>query len=136
MDAVDRGLRKIILNEKSSGELFLKAVDKADRFFDLKRKPEEDAAVICEIVEQEMNRIRGLSDPDLEQYAELLKSPQLDQEFHNMIEAKKRGQLYAIERGEVITGRGHTYNITAKPKNRPKPGKKKASEASPQEAPR
>jgi hypothetical protein len=125
MDAVDRGLRKIILNDKSPGELFLKAVDKADRFFDLKRKPEEDAVAICEIVDQEMQRIRGLSDQELENYQELLKNPKLDEEFHNMIEAKKRGQLYAPERGEVVEGRGHTFNITEKPKNRKQNVKKR-----------
>jgi len=133
IDVVDKKLRKIILDGKSSGELVLKAVDKFDRLFDLKRKPEEDAVAICEIVEHEMNRIRGLSDQELENYAELLKSPKLDEEFHNMIEAKKRGQLYAIERGEVVTGRGHTFAITAKPKNRRQNVKRKTKEEKPPE---
>jgi len=133
IDVVDKKLRKIILDGKSSGELVLKAVDKFDRLFDLKRKPEEDAVAICEIVEHEMNRIRGLSDQELENYAELLKSPKLDEEFHNMIEAKKRGQLYAIERGEIVTGRGHTFAITAKPKNRRQNVKRKTKEEKPPE---
>jgi hypothetical protein len=130
MDIVDTKLKKILTNPKSSGELLLKTIKEADRLFDLKRKPEEDAVAIAKVVEQEMTRIRGLSDDALMSYAEQLKNPLLDDEFNNLVEAQKRGMLYAIENGEVRDSKKLAQNLTHKTRTR-KPPKRK--EQPPQE---
>ncbi len=124
MDIVDTKLKKILTNPKSSGELLLKTIKEADRLFDLKRKPEEDAVAISKVVEQEMNRIRSLSDDGLMSYAEQLKNPLLDDEFNNLVEAQKRGMLYAIENGDIRDSKPLSHNVAHKTRVR-KPQKKR-----------
>jgi len=124
MDIVDTKLKKILTNPKSSGELLLKTIKEADRLFDLKRKPEEDAVAIAKVVEQEMNRIRSLSDDGLMSYAEQLKNPLLDDEFNNLVEAQKRGMLYAIENGDIRDSKQLAHNVSRKTRNRKPPQRK------------
>lgn len=124
MDIVDTKLKKILTNPKSSGELLLKTIKEADRLFDLKRKPEEDAVAIAKVVEQEMNRIRSLSDDGLMSYAEQLKNPLLDDEFNNLVEAQKRGMLYAIENGDIRDSKQLSHNVSRKTRNRKPPQRK------------
>lgn len=128
MDIVDTKLKKILTNPKSSGELLLKTIKEADRLFDLKRKPEEDAVAISKVVEQEMTRIRSLSDDALMSYAEQLKNPLLDDEFNNLVEAQKRGMLYAIENGEIRDSKKLAQNVSHKTRVRKPPKKKEQSE--------
>lgn len=128
MDIVDTKLKKILTNPKSSGELLLKTIKEADRLFDLKRKPEEDAVAISKVVEQEMTRIRSLSDDALMSYAEQLKNPLLDDEFNNLVEAQKRGMLYAIENGEIRDSKQLAQNVSHKTRVRKPPKKKEQPE--------
>ena len=120
-------IRKVLVDDTAAHETAMKAIDRAHRLFDLKRRPEEDRDAIAKVVEMEMTRIRGLSDEALASYAEQLKDPRLDDDFANTIEAYKRGRIFALEQGEIIDKATHTYNITHKPrvrkvqKRKPKP---------------
>lgn len=117
-------IRKVLVDEKAAHETAMKAIDRAHRLFDLKRRPEEDREAIAKVVEMEMTRIRGLSDDALTSYAETLKDPRLDEDFNNLIEAYKRGRIFAFEQQDVIDKATHTHNVTHKTRVR-KPQKKK-----------
>lgn len=133
MDIVDNKLKKILTNPRSSGELLLKTIKEADRLFDLKRKPEEDAVAIAKVVEQEMTRIRSLSDDGLMSYAEQLKNPLLDDEFNNLVEAQKRGMLYAIENGDIRDTKTLAQNVSHKARVRKPPKRKQKPAGEPEE---
>lgn len=120
----EAALRETLKDKSADHDKKMRAIDRAHRLFDLKRRPDEDREAIAKVVEMEMTRIRGLSDDALMSYAEQLKDPRLDDDFANTIDAYKRGRIFALEQGEVIERATHTHNITQKARVR-KPQKKK-----------
>lgn len=119
----EESLRSAMTDKRAGHDLKLKAIDRAHRLFDLRRRPEEDREALARVTEREMTRVRSLSDEALLAYVERLKDPRMDDDFANEIEAYKNGRMYAPEHGRVVDKPEAARNVSLKKRRRKPPAR-------------
>ena len=93
-------LAEIVDDPKATTGNRLKAIELLSKIGD----PQSvDQQIVEQIIREEQERLRTLSDDQLRQYADLLQSPDMDREFATMVEYRRRGVQYFPERSRSGT---------------------------------